>query len=100
MNSTDVLFARVYLTEGAHQVDDIFNYLKDDAGIDGASVFRAVSGFGQTGTHSSSLVDLSLDLPVVIEFFDAPDKIMPAVEHLTDVVKAGHVVYWRASKNS
>jgi PII-like signaling protein len=64
------------------------------------TVFRAVSGFGGSGVmHTSSLVDLSLDLPVTVEFFDRPEKVDAILEHLSDLVDAGHIVRWQAEMN-
>lgn len=39
--------------------------------IRGISIFRAISDFGERGDHTTCFVDLSLDLPLVIEFFDS-----------------------------
>jgi PII-like signaling protein len=49
--------------------------------------------------HSSTLLDLSLDLPVVIEFFDEPAKVKRILVHLKDILPAGHVVSWPARVN-
>ncbi len=65
------------------------------------SVFRAVSGFGGSGVvHTASLVDLSLDLPVTVEFFDQPEKVDAILEHVSDLVEAGHIVRWQAEMNT
>jgi PII-like signaling protein len=47
--------------------------------------------------HSSSLLDLSLDLPVVIEFFDTPDKVENILEHICTDVEPCHIVSWPAT---
>lgn len=42
----------------------------------GATIWRGIQGFGLDGVmHDTSLVDLSLDLPVVLEFFDTPERV-------------------------
>ncbi len=97
MKSIDVVFVRIYITESSHQLNTIVNYLKQEANIRGISVFRAISGFGETGNHTASLLDLSLDLPLAIEFFDTNDKVEPALTHLSSVVKHEHIVYWNAN---
>jgi len=94
MNFKSVTFVRIYLTEGSHLQKEIFNYLKNEAKLPGVSIFRAIGGFGSTGTHSTSLVDLSLDLPLVIEFFDDKEKIEPTLNHLSSLLKPGHIVFW------
>jgi hypothetical protein len=47
--------------------------------------------------HSSSLLDLSLDLPLVIEFFDEPDKVERILEHICADVEPCHIVSWPAT---
>ncbi|MGB5298781.1 MAG: DUF190 domain-containing protein, partial [Thiogranum sp.] len=65
------------------------------------TVFRAMSGFGGSGViHTASLVDLSLDLPVTVEFFDSPDKVVRILEHLSGLLEGGHIVRWQAQMNA
>lgn len=99
MNTSRVMMVRIYTTESSHLLNTIITYLKNDAQIRGVTVHRAVSGFGETGEHTSSLVDFSLDLPLVIEFFDKKEKIEPALVHLNSVLKAKHIVFWEANAN-
>lgn len=44
--------------------------------------------------HNASLVDLSVDLPLVLEFFDLPERAEHAVARIADFVAPGHVVSW------
>ena len=92
----EVTVVRVYTVEGSHIIPLIMKYLKDEAQVRGVSVFRAVSGFGDTGSHSSSILDWSVSLPLVIEFFDSPEKINPIVEHLSSIVKKEHIIFFNA----
>ena len=91
---------KVYTTESPHLLNNILSYLKNEANIRGVSVFRAISGFGETGEHTTSLMDLSLNLPIVIEFFDTKQKIEPALEHLNTMIKHEHIVFWDAKTNA
>lgn len=101
MNMITVLMVRIYITESSHLLDKIIDYLKQEAKIRGISVFRAISGFGETGSHTSSLIDLSLNLPLVIEFFDDDkEKIEKTLSHLNTMVKPEHIVLWEAKANS
>jgi hypothetical protein len=100
MKLAKVTMVRIYITEHTKLLAPIVNYLQKEAKIRGISVFRAISGYGETGTHTSSLVDLSLDLPLAIEFFDHPDKVKTALEHLNNMVKPEHVVFWDALANA
>ena len=60
-----------------------------DAGIAGATVLRGPMGFGQsTVIHNASIVNLSADLPLVIEIVDAEEKLrefLHAMETMEDV---------------
>lgn len=99
MKTTDVIFVRIYINESSHLLNKMVQYLKKEANIRGVSVFRAISGFGETGDHSSSLVDFLLDLPLVIEFFDDKKKIETTLEYLNTVIKHEHIVFWDAKVN-
>jgi PII-like signaling protein len=100
MNLESVTFVRIYLTEADKRLDGLLKCLHDEEKVRGVTVFRAVSGFGQSGVmHSSSLLDLSLDLPVCVEFFDQPERVNEILEHLSDQFEAGHLVCWRAEMN-
>jgi PII-like signaling protein len=99
MKTIDVMFVRIYIKESTHLLNTIIAYLKKEATIRGVSVFRAISGFGETGDHSASLIDLSLDLPLTIEFFDSKAKVTVAINHLSTMVKHEHIVFWEAKVN-
>lgn len=100
MNGSEVMIVRVYLHEGEGRLPDLLAYLHDDSRVRGVTVFRGITGFGKSGQyHSSALIDISLDLPVVIEFFDTPERIEPILEHLNTLVEPGHVIYWSARMN-
>lgn len=97
MNSSEVTIVRVYLTEAEGLEKQIIAYLHDEHKVRGATVFRGITGFGQSGElHSSKLLDLSLDLPLVIEFFDEPEKITKIIEYLKSLVDVEHIVFWSA----
>lgn len=100
MKSEDVIIVRIYITESSHMLNKLVGYLTKEARIRGVSVFRAISGFGETGAHTTSLMDLSLDLPLTIEFFDLKEKVDVALDQLTKMVKPEHIVFWNAKANS
>ena len=98
MNKLDVIYVRVYLTEGEGSMEALLRCLHDEEKVQGVTVFRGISGFGKSGImHSSSLLDMSLDLPLVIEFFDVPEKVNTILEHLRNKVEPGHIVSWPAT---
>ena len=95
MNTLDVIFVRIYLTEGEGRMGNLLKRLHDEEKVQGVTVFRGISGFGSSGKlHSSSLLDMSLDLPLVVEFFDVPEKVKLILEHIRQDIKPGHIVSW------
>ena len=100
MKHRDVTMVRIYLTEGERLLKKLLTRLHDEEKVLGVTVFRGIAGFGQSGkVHSSTLLDLSLDLPVVVEFFDEPEKINRIMAHLEPILPSGHVVSWPARVN-
>jgi PII-like signaling protein len=98
MNTLDITFVRIYLTEGEGRMQDLLRRLHDEEKVRGVTVFRGISGFGKSGKlHAASLLDMSLDLPLVIEFFDVPDRVDSILGHLARDVEPGHIVRWPAS---
>jgi len=101
MKLESVTFVRIYLTEADKRLKDLLRCLHDEEKVRGVTVFRAVSGFGRSGVmHSSSLLDLSLDLPVTVEFFDLPERVEEILKHFVDKFEPGHIVCWRADTNA
>ncbi|MCB1876060.1 MAG: DUF190 domain-containing protein [Chromatiales bacterium] len=97
MQTTDVLMARVYLTEGEHKLKPLLKRLHEDAKVRGVTVFRGVCGYGSSGAvHEAHLLDLSLDLPLVVEFFDTQDRVNEVLDELGDLIRPGHIVTWSA----
>ncbi len=81
-------------------LNELLAELHDDEKVRGVNVFRGISGFGKSGRmHSSSLLDLSMDLPLVIEFFDERAKVSGILEHLAGILEPDHVVSWKARVN-
>jgi hypothetical protein len=100
MNETEVRIVRLYLHEAKAHMHELLQYLHDESKVQGVTVFRGITGFGSSGeVHSSTLIDMSLDLPIVIEFFDTAEKVKPIIEHLSTLIKPGCIVYWSAKIN-
>jgi PII-like signaling protein len=74
------------------------------AGLAGATVLRGVEGYGATNhIHTTRILSLSEDLPILIVIVDAPERIeafLPTVEDLLGgglvVVDDVHVVRYSA----
>ncbi len=100
MTDTGVLMVRVYLTEGDHQLQELLSCLHDELKVKGVTVMRGIAGFGASGKiHLASLIDISLNLPLVLEFFDEAGKVHEALRRIHDFVGEGHVVTWPAQLN-
>lgn len=101
MNTTEVTMVRIYLAEGEGQLKNLIKRLHDWEKLRGLTVFRGISGYGDSGIiHGLELLDLSLNLPVVVEFFDSPEKIQEVISHVGELIKPGHLVTWNANVNT
>ncbi|HKK13569.1 MAG TPA: DUF190 domain-containing protein [Gammaproteobacteria bacterium] len=101
MNTIEVTFVHIYLTEHRGQLEALLEQLHDREKVRGVTVFRGISGFGRSGKmHSSSLLDISLDLPLVVEFFDEPARVEAILEHLSARFEPGHIVFWPGRVNA
>ncbi|MFO0875346.1 MAG: DUF190 domain-containing protein [Phycisphaerales bacterium] len=58
----------------------------------GATVLRGPMGFGaDSRIHTSKVLRLSEDLPIVIDIVDSPEQIAALIPHLDEMVKGGLV---------
>ena len=75
-------------------------------GMAGATVLRGITGFGKTSKiHTSSILRLSIDLPIVIEVSDTREKIEMIKPKLEGVINGGliteekiKVIYYEEKK--
>jgi PII-like signaling protein len=62
-------------------------------GLAGATVLRGIEGFGATSRiHTTRLLSLTEDLPVVIVIVDAEEKIRAFLPQLDELVSEGLVI--------
>jgi PII-like signaling protein len=62
------------------------------AGIGGATVFKGVEGFGAHSViHAARVLDLSTDLPILVEIVDSEEKIRAFLPTLDEMVTEGLV---------
>jgi CBS domain-containing protein len=67
----------------------VLDFLRAE-GAAGATVTRGVAGFGATSRiHTATLFRLSEDLPLVIDWIDAPERVERLLPRLRDMVTAG-----------
>ena len=63
-----------------------------ELGLAGASVLRGTEGFGANSVvHKASLLEMSTDLPVVIEIVDTEQNIKQLLPHLETMVAEGMI---------
>jgi uncharacterized protein len=63
-----------------------------ELGLAGATVLHGTMGFGaNTRVHTSKLLDLSTDLPIVVEIVDVADKIAEILPFLDETVGEGMI---------
>lgn len=100
MTQTEVTVVRIYLNEGEAQLDNLLKRLHDWEHVRGVSVFRGIAGYGDSGEiHTSKFIDLGMSLPLVVEFFDSPEKAAEIMEHISSTIKPGHMLSWTALVN-
>src|ERR1700748_466341 len=79
-----------------------------EEGLAGATVIRGIEGFGaDSHLHTSRILRLSEDLPVVIELVDTAERIDAVLALLDEMVAEGmvtvegvHIVSYRASDST
>jgi uncharacterized protein len=63
----------------------------------GATVFRAIMGFGASSRlHASNIEVLSLDLPIVVECVDTEERIAAILPQLDEMIGGGLITLERA----
>jgi hypothetical protein len=100
MATQSITVARIYLREAEHQLAKIITFLHEEKRVSGVTVLRGIMGFGPDGEiRTASLLDLSLDLPLIIEFYDLPARVESIIDHLQNHMGLSHVVSWPATSH-
>ncbi len=90
----EALLARIYIGEsdtldGRPLYDAIVRRLRE-RGIRGASVFRGIEGFGRSSrVHTTRILALSEDLPILIEVVDEEARLRPVLDELVPIIGGG-----------
>ena len=95
LNEGQVL--RIYIGESdIYEKIPLYEWLVIEAkkqGLAGATVFRGIMGFGANSRiHTSKILRLSFDLPIIVDIVDSPDKIQNFLVHIEDAIKSGLVI--------
>ena len=63
-----------------------------ELGLAGATVLRGTEGYGaRSVVHKAALLEMSSDLPIVIEIVDAQDKVNLLLPHLEKMMLEGMI---------
>jgi PII-like signaling protein len=90
------LLIRIFIAEGdrfEHRplYEALVEMLREE-GFAGATVLRGVSGFGAHSVyHSQKLLDLSADLPMIIEAVESEEKINAVMPQIDAMMSGGMV---------
>ena len=72
-------------------------YKARESGLAGATAIRGMMGYGANSRiHTSKILRLSMDLPVIVEIVDAPEKIQAFLTQIDPVIKVGLVTLEKA----
>jgi PII-like signaling protein len=93
---TDGVLLRVFVGESdRHEGRPLYEaivQLARDLGLAGATALRGAEGFGaHSVVHKSGILDLSSDLPFVVEVVDTEEKVNAILPHLDTMVREGLV---------
>jgi PII-like signaling protein len=90
------LLARIYIGESdtwhGRPLYEAIVHLLRDRGLAGATVLRGIEGFGaRQHLHTTRILSLSTDLPVLIEVVDQEDRIRAVLPEIDAMVGDGLV---------
>lgn len=90
------LLLRIYIAEGdRYEHRPLYEALVEmlrKEGFAGATVLRGVCGFGAHSVyHSQKLLDLSADLPMIIEAVESEDKVNAVMPRIDAMMSGGMI---------
>jgi len=91
---SDGRLLRVYFCESdrydGHPLEEAIVDALQSAGVSGATVIRGVAGYGGSSIlHTTHVLRLSEDLPLVIEAVDTSEKIEAVLPQLAEIARDG-----------
>ncbi len=94
MFGSDGQVLRVFVGEtDKHQGVPLYEWILKKAkqeGLAGGTALRGIAGFGaHSQMHSSKILDISANLPIIVEIIDSRDKIEKFLPFLEEAVKEG-----------
>jgi PII-like signaling protein len=93
---SDAILMRIFIGESdKYEGIPLSRYLVElfkKEGLAGATVLRGISGYGKSShLHTTSILRLSNDLPIVIEVVDRKENIERIKPKLDDVIEEGMI---------
>ena len=93
MMAHELTLVRIYMREAEYMLGKVIDFLHDEAKVRGVTVLRGIEGFSEDGTvRTVSLLNLSLDLPLIVEFYDDTDKVEGVIDKLVNGMHLHHVI--------
>ncbi len=108
--STNGKLLRIFIGESDHYqgvpLHEAIILRAKEEGLAGCTILRGIGGFGANSRiHTTSLLRLSEDLPIIVELVDSAEKIegfLPKLDGMIDeglvTVEAANVLIYRANK--
>ncbi|MBX7042812.1 MAG: DUF190 domain-containing protein [Ignavibacteria bacterium] len=96
METREMTLLRIFISEtekmgGSPAFEAIVSMAKEE-GIGGVTVLKGIMGYGShRSIHSSKILDLSTDLPVIIEAVDSSEAIDKFVGKLEKILTSGTI---------
>jgi len=86
------IFISEHDTYGHRPLFEVIINKAKELGLAGATAYRGIMGFGaDKRMKSNNILELSADLPVVIEIIDAPEQLQRLMPFLDEAVQEGFV---------
>ncbi len=91
---SEAILLRIFIGESdKYQGKPLYKYLIElfrKEGLAGATVLRGIAGFGKTShLHTTSVLRLSTDLPIIVEVADKKESIEKIKSQLDEVIEHG-----------
>ncbi len=88
---------KIYVSEDTkykgHNLYHAIVFKMREIGMAGVTVTRGIEGYGQgKRLHTARILDLSLDLPIIIEVVDIPERIEKAIPVVEEMVNKGLIM--------
>jgi PII-like signaling protein len=88
------LLLRVFIGESDHwhgkPLYEAIMLLARERGLAGCTIIRGLAGFGAASRiHTAKIERLSLDLPIVVEIVDTPEKVRALLPEVEEMVSGG-----------